>query len=94
MKQTSKITLEILDTMLSDLLDEVLKMKAMLSLERISLEQTLESLNAKRQEQEMQFPSLGGVKKPKSRQPIMPKDEASRWTKFSQPLSLKREGNQ
>ena len=72
-KPTSKIILEDLDTTLSDLLDEVAKMKETLSSVRISLVQQLAYLNAKHQVQVTQSTYRDGRQNPSSKQRTTPR---------------------
>lgn len=78
MKSTLPNGFETVDTMLNALLVEVAKMKAMLLYEQISLEQTLASLNAKRQEPQERLLSQDGQPKPKLKQTITQRHEI--WT--------------
>ena len=77
MKQTSRNTLEDLDTTLNALQGEVAKMKGMLLSAKISLEEPLASLNAKHQEQVTQLALVDGRKKRRQKRKIMRMQERS-----------------
>jgi hypothetical protein len=75
MKQTSKIILEDLDVTLSDLLDEVAKMRATLSSAQTSLTHVSVSLSAKPQARATLLTSAVGRKRLKQKQKIMRNQE-------------------
>ena len=86
MKQTSEIGFEQMDTILSDLLEQVQKMRATLLYAQASLVELALS-NAKRQVQATPSTSVVGVEKPKSKPKITPHPEGwereQRWRHYS-----------
>jgi DNA-binding helix-hairpin-helix protein with protein kinase domain len=91
---TRKITLELLDLMLNDLLAQVRKMKATLLSEQTSLEQALVSLNAKPQGRATLLTSAVGAKRLRSKQNIMRKQGVSTVTQSSLLYLSRLEENQ